>query len=73
MTERLLQIDEVKARVALSKTELYRRIKEGRFPRQVRLSSRRVAWVESEITDWIRAARPGPLGGPPTDAAPGPA
>ena len=56
MTERLLQIDEVKARTALSKTELYRRIKEGRFPRQVRLSSRRVAWVESEITDWIRSA-----------------
>ena len=56
MTERLLQIDEVKARVALSKTEIYRRVKEGRFPRQVRLSSRRVAWVESEITDWIRSA-----------------
>ena len=56
MTERLLQIDEVKARVALSKTELYRRIKEGRFPRQVRLSARRVAWVESEIDAWIRSA-----------------
>ena len=56
MTERLLQIDEVKARVALSKTELYRRIKEGRFPRQVRLSARRVAWVESEIDAWILAA-----------------
>ena len=56
MTERLLQLDEVKARVALSKTEIYRRVKEGRFPRQVRLSSRRVAWVESEIDAWIRSA-----------------
>ncbi len=56
MTERLLQIDEVKARVALSKTELYRRIKEGRFPRQVRLSARRVAWHEREIDAWVLAA-----------------
>ena len=56
MTERLLQIGEVKARVALSKTEIYRRIGEGVFPKQVHLSARRVAWIESEIDAWIRSA-----------------
>lgn len=55
MAERLLGIREVKTRTTLSKTEVYRRIKEGVFPRQFKLGPRRVAWREKDIDIWIAA------------------
>lgn len=53
MPESLLRLDAVKARTGLSRSETYRRIAEGTFPLPVKLSSRRVAWVEGEILAWI--------------------
>jgi prophage regulatory protein len=44
---------EVLRRVSLSKTEIYRRIKAGTFPRQVRLGPSRVAFLEAEIVSWV--------------------
>jgi prophage regulatory protein len=32
---------------------IYRLIREGNFPRPVRLGQRAVAWRESDISDWI--------------------
>ena len=49
MAERFLSIREVVNRTSLSKTEIYKRIRAGEFPAQVRLGLRKVAWVESEI------------------------
>lgn len=37
----------------LSKTQIYALIQQNKFPRQVRLSERSVAWVLSEIIQWI--------------------
>ena len=54
--ERLLTMTQVRERVTLSKQEIYRRIKRGEFPRQVRIGASRVAWVESEIQEWIAQA-----------------
>ncbi|MEE8556472.1 MAG: AlpA family phage regulatory protein [Myxococcota bacterium] len=42
-TNRLLGRHEVERVTSLSKAELYRRVREGEFPRQVRLGGRRVA------------------------------
>ena len=59
--ERLLPIEDVTARTSLSRSEIYRRITLGEFPRPIRLSgptgSRggRVAFVASEIDAWIAA------------------
>ncbi|WP_228761231.1 MULTISPECIES: helix-turn-helix transcriptional regulator [Vibrio] len=39
----------------LSRSAIYRGIRECRFPKQVRLSRRSVAWVESDIQNWIKA------------------
>lgn len=47
-----LRIDEVKRRVGLSRSPIYVRIKAGTFPRPVKLDSKAVAWVESEVTAW---------------------
>ncbi len=48
-----LRLDQVKQRTGLSRSTLYAYIREGRFPAPVTISTRCVAWVESEIDDWI--------------------
>lgn len=53
---RLLNITELRTAkgIDFSKPQLYRMIAEGRFPRQLPISEKRVAWLESEIDAWIR-------------------
>ncbi|WP_202974318.1 helix-turn-helix transcriptional regulator [Xanthomonas arboricola] len=51
---RLLRIAQVKDRVGMSQTTIYDRIKKGTFPRPVPLDTL-VAWLESEIDEWIAA------------------
>lgn len=53
MTERLLRIDEVKARTGLGRSNIYKRMALGKFPRHVPLGGGIVAWLESEIDAWI--------------------
>lgn len=54
---RLLRRPEVEARVGLTRSTLYSLISRGLFPRPVPVSpgSRSVAWVEEEVTAYIRA------------------
>jgi prophage regulatory protein len=51
--KKLLTKKEVRDRVCYSFAHVDRLEKEGRFPKRVRLGPSRVAWVESEIDDWI--------------------
>lgn len=51
--ERLLRVNAVLERTGLTRSRLYRKIAEGTFPRQVKLSDRCAAWRESEVTVWI--------------------
>lgn len=50
---RLIKLPEVRTLTSLSRTEIYRRMAAGRFPKQIRLGSRSVAWSEAEIHQWI--------------------
>jgi prophage regulatory protein len=43
----------VKVRTGLSRSTIYLRIAQGRFPRPVRLGKRAVGWLESDISTWI--------------------
>jgi prophage regulatory protein len=38
--------------VGLGRTQVEQLISEGRFPKPVKLSTRRIAWLESEIIAW---------------------
>ena len=49
----LLRLAEVKARTALSRTTIYRRIGAGTFPASVPISDGLVAWYESDINAWV--------------------
>ncbi len=39
--------------ITLSKCQLWRNERDGKFPQRVQMSAARVAWVESEIDAWI--------------------
>ena len=52
---RFLRLPEVLARTGLSRSTIYVRLEQGRFPRPVSLGARAVGWIESEVDEWIRA------------------
>ncbi|MBV9569779.1 MAG: AlpA family transcriptional regulator [Alphaproteobacteria bacterium] len=51
---RLLRLPEVLKRTGLGKTATYALMKDGTFPKPVSLTDTRVAWVESEIEEWLQ-------------------
>jgi predicted DNA-binding transcriptional regulator AlpA len=52
-TCRLLRLPEVIEITGLGRDTIYRYIREGRFPRQRRISERASAWREDEISAWV--------------------
>ncbi|PPD27519.1 MAG: DNA-binding protein [Hyphomicrobium sp.] len=52
---RLLPTSVVLDRVCMSKTQLYRLINTGEFPKPVPVGRQRVAFLESEVAAWIDA------------------
>jgi prophage regulatory protein len=53
--ERILRLPEVKRRVSLCTSSIYKMISEKQFPKQISLGNRCVGWLESEIDDWMVA------------------
>lgn len=50
---RFLKLKEVMEKSALSRSAIYRKMNDGEFPQSVSLGDRAVAWVESEVQDWV--------------------
>jgi prophage regulatory protein len=55
MPATILKLPEVSQRTSLSRSHLYSLIAEGAFPKQVRLGTRAVGWLESEVDSFIAA------------------
>ena len=51
--ERIVRLKTVLDRTGLSRSTLYRKIAEGTFPAQVRISVHGAGWHESAINRWI--------------------
>jgi len=51
---RLLRLNSVLQRTPISKSEIYRRVRAGTFPAPIRLGARAVAWLESDIDQYIQ-------------------
>ena len=68
MSDRLMTRQQVQARTALSRTSIYRKMREGTFPAPLQIGARAVRWPESEIEAWI-ADRPRAFGEGPRAAA----
>lgn len=52
---RVIRPRETAQRVNLSLATLYRRAKDGTFPRPIRLGGNSSGWIENEVDGWIAA------------------
>lgn len=56
-TNRAIRIDEVCKLTGLGRTTIWRAVKEGRFPKPIKLGERAVGWLESDIVAWLESRR----------------
>ena len=49
----IVRLPAVMAQVGLSRSTIYLRISEGKFPRSISLGGRAVGWVQSDIQGWL--------------------
>ncbi len=54
---RMLRLPEVAERTGVSRQTIYRWIKAGQFPKQVKLGASAVRWCEVEVEQWIALQR----------------
>ena len=52
--ETILRLPEVRRSTGLSRSTIYLRIGEGRFPKPINLGGRAVGWLEAEIQEWLQ-------------------
>ena len=53
MTNMILRLPAVKTRTGLSRSTIYLRVSEGRFPKPISLGARAVGWVDAEVETWL--------------------
>lgn len=53
ISDRIIRLDTVLSRTGLSRSTLYRKIREGTFPPQIKISINGAGWHESKINSWI--------------------
>ena len=53
MTHTILRLPAVMCRTGLSRSTIYLRLSQGKFPKPVNLGGRAVGWVEAEIQEWL--------------------
>ena len=53
MTEVLLDRRQVEARTSLSRSSIYRLMRQGSFPEPLRVGERAVRWREEEISEYL--------------------
>ena len=51
--DRIIRLKTVLSRTGLSRSTIYRKIAEGTFPAQVRISVHGAGWHESAVSRWI--------------------
>lgn len=51
--DRIIREKTVRDRTGLSRSTIYRKIKDGTFPAQLEISSNGVGWHESDIDRWV--------------------
>ena len=51
--KKLMKLEEVMHLTGLSKSSIYQFIADEKFPAQVKIGGRSVAWIQEEVIDWI--------------------
>ncbi|EBD7601614.1 AlpA family transcriptional regulator [Salmonella enterica] len=53
MSHQLLRLKQVEAKTGIKRSQIYLYMQRGCFPRSVKIGPASVAWLESEIDEWI--------------------
>ena len=51
----VLRLPEVKQQTGLSRSAIYQRISDDKFPKSINLGSRAVGWLASDVQAWIKS------------------
>ena len=52
--DRILRLNAVLDRTGLSRSTLYRKMQDGSFPKNIKISTRCAGWRESAVEAWLR-------------------
>ena len=52
-TFQVIKLAQVKELTAFSSATIYRLIKQGEFPKQIKLAKRSSGWLQDEIYNWL--------------------
>jgi len=54
---KVIRYPELKNRVTLSRSQIWRLEKAGKFPRRIQISDNSVGWDEADIEEWLQARK----------------
>lgn len=57
-TTRFIRMSELKDKVALSRSQIYRLIQQGEFPEPIKLGKKISVWTDSEVEEWMSSKLP---------------
>ena len=57
MEDRFVSMKEVRARVPFSKPTIYKLMRAGKFPQARRIGETRIAFLESELLEWMASRK----------------
>ncbi|OOC11604.1 DNA-binding protein [Dickeya dadantii] len=52
-SHQLLRLKQVEEKTGLKRSQIYLYMKDGNFPASIKIGPASVAWLESEIDEWI--------------------
>lgn len=53
-SSKLIRLPQVMDKTSLKRSQIYFYMQKGSFPKSIRIGPATVAWLESEVDDWIR-------------------
>jgi prophage regulatory protein len=53
MTHKMIRLPTVIEQTGLSRSSIYLRMKNNKFPQSISLGDRAIAWLEEDINQWI--------------------
>ena len=54
MTDSFLRLPKVKQLTGFGLSQIYHLIKQGKFPKQIHIGPKSVAWLDSEVSEWMK-------------------
>jgi prophage regulatory protein len=59
MTEnRFIRMPDLRSKVGLSKSQIYKLIQQGEFPKPIKLGDKIAVWAQTEVEEWMSSKLP---------------